>query len=110
MAWTEFIGPILNIAGKVLAGSGEKASAGAKTQEAFAKQSSAAESRIAEVRKTVRGFIDPNVDVKSGRGAVADSGEAFRFALSGGGGDLTENQNVALKSLISRLEQSQQRA
>jgi len=109
MAWTEFIGPILNIAGKVLDGSGEKASAGAKTQAALSGASNSA-ARISEHARLVTGFIDPDVDVKSGRGAVADSGEAFRFALSGGGGDLTENQNVALKSLISRLEQSQQRA
>ena len=108
MAWTDFIGPIIDIAGKALAGSGEKASAATRTQQAFAKQSSEAEKRISDVRETVRGFIDPNVDIKSGRGAVADSGEAFRFALSGGGGDLTENQNVALKSLISRLERAQQ--
>jgi hypothetical protein len=110
MPWTEFIGPILNIAGKVLAGSGKKAdSAGAKTQAALSGASDSA-ARIKRHADLVTGFIDPSVDVKSGRGAVADSGEAFRFALSGGGGDLTENQNVALKSLISRLEQSQQRA
>jgi hypothetical protein len=113
MAWTDFIGPIINIAGQALAksGSDEKASAGARTQAALSSSTSkTSASRISEHARFVTGFIDPRVDVKSGRGAVADSGEAFRFALSGGGGDLTENQNVALKSLISRLEQSQQRA
>ena len=111
MPWTDFIGPILNIAGQALAkkGSDEKASAATRTQQAFATQSSAAQSRIDEVRKTVRGFIDPNVDIKSGRGAVADSGEAFRFALTGGG-DPSERQRVALESLQSRLQQAQQRA
>ena len=107
MAWTEFIGPILNIAGKVIGGSGEKAdSAGAKTEAALATQSAASRQRTSDVRKVTAGFIDPNVDVKSGRGAVADSGEAFRFALTGGG-DLSSPQIAALEDLHQRLGKAQ---
>ena len=103
MAWTEFIGPILNIAGKVLDGSGEKASAGAKTQAALSGASNSA-ARISEHARLVTGFIDPDVDVKSGRGTAAE--EAFISLYE----NPSSPQIAALERLQSRLQEAQQRA
>ena len=106
MALTDFIGPALKIVGGIIGkkGSGETASAGARTQAALTQRSSAAEKRISDVRRTVTGFIDTDVDIKSGRGTAAP--EAFA--------SLYENpsslQITALERLESRLREAQQRA
>jgi len=110
MAWTDFIGPIINIAGNVLGGSG-KDSAGAKTQETVSGQSKAA-ARIAAHEKFVTGFIDERVDIKSGHNvsnaanAANDASKLLRVALAGDGALSPEHEN-SVKRLISSLEQAQ---
>ena len=109
MAWTDLIGPIINIAGNVLSGSGSgKDNAAEKTQAALATQSSAAEKRISDVRRITAGFIDPNVNVQSPQGRVPANQNAstlLKMAFTRGGENLTDKQNTTIEQFISRLEQ-----
>ena len=111
MAWTDFIGPIINIAGNVLGGSDKENNAGARTQAALSGQSKAA-ARIAAHEKFVTGFIDERVDIKSGHNvsnaanAANDSSKLLRVALAGDGALSPEHEN-SVKRLISSLEQAQ---
>ena len=106
------IGPALSIIGQMMASkeSGKTASAAERTKAAFDTQSAASRQRISDVRRVTAGFIDPNVDVKSGRGTVPDtlknSGDTFMFALTGGG-DLSSPQIAALEDLHQRLGKAQ---
>jgi hypothetical protein len=105
------IGSILNIAGQVLGGSG-KDSAGAKAQKALGGDPNFA-ARSAAHTKIVTGFIDPDVDVKSGRGSLPANQNAsnlLKMAFTRGGENLTDEQNTTIKEFISRLQQAQQRA
>jgi len=108
MAWTDFIGPIINIAGNVLGGSDKENNAGARTQAALSGQSKAA-ARIAAHEKFVTGFIDERVDIKSGhnvRTPANDASKLLRVALAGDG-DLSPEHKNSVEGLISRLEQAQ---
>ena len=108
MAWTDFIGPIINIAGNVLGGSDKENNAGARTQAALSGQSKAA-ARIAAHEKFVTGFIDERVDIKSKhnvRTPANDASKLLRVALAGDGALSPEYEN-SVKKLISSLEQAQ---
>ena len=107
MAWTDFIGPIINIAGNVLGGSG-KDSAGAKTQETVSGQSKAAarEKRHADF---VTGFIDARANEKSRhnvRTPANDASKLLMVALAGDGALSPEHKNSVAR-LISSLEHAQ---
>ena len=108
MAWTDFIGPIIDIAGNVLGGSDKESSAGAKTKAALSGQSKAA-ARISAHQKFVTGFIDESVDIKSGHNvsnAANDSSKLLRVALAGDGALSPEHKN-SVERLISSLQQAQ---
>ena len=108
MAWTDFIGPIINIAGNILGGSDKESSAGAKTKAALSGQSKAA-ARISAHQKFVTGFIDERVDIKSGhnvRTPANDASKLLRVALAGDG-DLSPEHKNSVEGLISRLKQAQ---
>ena len=110
MAWTDFIGPIINIAGNVLGGSDKENNAGAKTKAALSGQANtAAAARISAHQKFVTGFIDERVDIKSGHNvsnAANDASKLLRIALAGNG-DLSREYENSIKELISRLEHAQ---
>jgi len=108
MAWTDFIGPIINIAGNILGGSDKESSAGAKTKAALSGQSKAA-ARISAHQKFVTGFIDERVDIKSGhnvRTPANDASKLLRVALAGDG-DLSPEHKNSVERLISSLEHAQ---
>ena len=108
MAWTDFIGPIINIAGNILGGSDKESSAGAKTKAALSGQSKAA-ARISAHQKFVTGFIDERVDIKSGhnvRTPANDASKLLRVALAGDGALSPEHKNSVAR-LISSLEHAQ---
>ena len=103
--------PLVGIAGQVLGGSG-KDSAGGKTQAALSGASNSA-ARISAHSKIVTGFIDPDVDVKSGRGSLPaseNSSKLLKMAFTRGGENLTDKQNATIEEFISRLKQAQLRA
>ena len=110
MAWTDFIGPIINIAGNILGGSDKESSAGAKTKAALSGQANtAAAARISAHQKFVTGFIDERVDIKSGHNvsnAANDASKLLRVALAGDG-DLSPEHKNSVARLISSLEQAQ---
>jgi len=108
MAWTDFIGPIIDIAGNVLGGSDKENNASAKTQAALSGQSKSA-ARISAHQKFVTGFIDERVDIKSGHNvsnAANDASKLLMAALADDG-DLPREYENSIKELISRLKQAQ---
>ena len=110
MAWTDFIGPIIDIAGDVLGGSG-KDSAGVKMKDKLSGKSKA-DAREKRHADFVTGFIDERVDIKSGHNvsnaanAANDASKLLRVALAGDGALSPEHEN-SVKRLISSLEQAQ---
>ena len=112
MAWTDFIGPIIDIAGNVLGGSDKENNASAKTQAALSGQANtaaAARMRISDNKKFVTSFIDERVDIKSGHNvsnAANDASKLLRIALADDG-DLPPEYENSIKELISRLKQAQ---
>jgi hypothetical protein len=108
MAWTDFIGPIIDIAGNILGGSDKENNAGAKTKAALSGKSKA-DARISAHQKFVTGFIDERVDIKSGHNvsnAANDASKLLRIALADDG-DLPREYENSIKELISRLKQAQ---
>ena len=108
MAWTDFIGPIIDIAGNILGGSDKENNAGAKTKAALSGKSKA-DARISAHQKFVTGFIDERVDIKSGHNvsnAANDASKLLRIALADDG-DLPPEYENSIKELISRLKQAQ---
>jgi len=108
MAWTDFIGPIINIAGNVLGGSDKENNAGARTQAALSGQSKAAarEKRHADF---VTGFIDARANEKSRhnvRTPANDASKLLMVALAGDGALSPEHKNSVAR-LISSLEHAQ---
>ena len=107
MAWTDFIGPIIDIAGDVLGGSG-KDSAGVKMKDKLSGKSKA-DAREKRHADFVTGFIDERVDEKSKhnvRTPANDASKLLRVALAGNG-DLSQEHENSVKRLISSLEQAQ---
>jgi len=108
MAWTDFIGPIIDIAGNILGGSDKENNAGAKTKAALSGKSKA-DARISAHQKFVTGFIDERVDIKSGhnvRTPANDASKLLRVALAGDG-DLSPEHKNSVARLISSLEHAQ---
>ena len=112
MAWTDFIGPIIDIAGNILGGSDKENNASAKTQAALSGQANtaaAARMRISDNKKFVTSFIDERVDIKSGhnvRTPANDASKLLRVALAGDG-DLSPEHKNSVERLISSLEHAQ---